>query len=246
MVALVLGFLLGHVLAGVRLSVPSRAGAMVCSGVRVDPNSRLRVTRIQVRVNLGLWFLVTGAKHQIAIQEIGEPNTGFFQLSINHRVGLVLVRWRNHGWIAIAEVSVSHALRQSVPFQDPIFDAPLDPLCPVLRSDAALQFCGECLGVAADMLQQTRVPNPMQIVRVTVEDDVPAIPTFVPIVLDMQRLVHVANEVDDELQGFCFRRPVYLRVFQEGEKLLCLADDAIAIRTFPCQVNLRSSPAGCR
>jgi len=79
----------------------------------------------------------------------------------------------------------------------------------------------------------------MQIVRVTVEDDVPVIPTFVAIVRDMQRLVHVANEVDDELQGFCFRRPVCLRVFQDGEKLLCLADDAITIRAFPWQVNLR-------
>ena len=67
-VALFLGFLLGHVLAGMRLPVPSGTGAMVSSGVRIDPNSRLRVTRIQVRVNLGLWFLVTGAQYQIGIQ----------------------------------------------------------------------------------------------------------------------------------------------------------------------------------
>ena len=53
----------------------------------------------------------------------------------------------------------------------------------------------------------------------------------------MQRLVHVAHEVHDILQGLGLRRAACRWVSQAGEKLLNLADHAIAAGAFPLEVN---------
>jgi len=48
--------------------------------------------------------------------------------------------------------------------QDPVLDAALHPLGPVLCRDAALQLRRQGLGVPADVLEQVGVPNPVEIV----------------------------------------------------------------------------------
>jgi hypothetical protein len=71
------------------------------------------------------------------------------------------------------------------------------------------------------------------------EDDLAAVAALVPVILVVQRLVQVADEVDDVLQGLGLRRTVCLGVSQDGEKLFCLADHTIAVGAFPREVNLR-------
>ena len=56
------------------------------------------------------------------------------------------------------------------------------------------------------MFQQAGVPHPMEVVGMTVEDDLPCVPTLVAIVLVMQGLVQVTDEVNDELKSFGFPR----------------------------------------
>jgi len=72
-----------------------------------------------------------------------------------------------------------------------------------------------------------------------VQDHVAVVSSPIAVILVMQRLVHVADEVDDELQRLRLRCPVSFGVVQDGEKLLGPADDAITVGTLARQVNLR-------
>ena len=79
----------------------------------------------------------------------------------------------------------------------------------------------------------------MKIVRSVVEDHVALVSSVISVVLIMERLVHVADEAHDVLQGLGLRRPICLAVSQDGEKLLGFAYDAITVGTFLREVNLR-------
>jgi hypothetical protein len=60
----------------------------------------------------------------------------------------------------------------------------------------------------------------VQIVGTVVEDDVASVPAFVAVILIMQRLVHVANELDDQPHSLRLCLTVCPRVSQDGEKLV--------------------------
>jgi hypothetical protein len=49
-----------------------------------------------------------------------------------------------------------------VSLQNPVLDAALDPLGPILRRDAALQFRRQGLGIPADVFEQAGVPGPVE------------------------------------------------------------------------------------
>ena len=74
-----------------------------------------------------------------------------------------------------------------------------------------------------------------------VQDHVAVVSSLVAVILVVQRLVHVADEVNDKLQGFGLGWPFCIGVSQDSEKLLSLADHTIAVGTFPRQVNFRVS-----
>src|SRR5579863_1645182 len=57
---------------------------------------------------------------------------------------------------------------------------PLGPLRPVLCGDLAFQLHREFLLVAVDVLQQTRIPHPMQVVGMAVKSDRRALPPLSP------------------------------------------------------------------
>jgi hypothetical protein len=57
--------------------------------------------------------------------------------------------------------------------------------------------------------------------------------SLVLIVVIHAMLVHVADEVDNGLQGLRPGFRVCLGVSKEGEKLLCLADHSITVGAFP-------------
>src|SRR6516164_3662406 len=64
-----------------------------------------------------------------------------------------------------------------------------------------------------------------------VQDHVEVVSSLVAVVLVVQRLVHVADEVNDKLQGFGLGCPVCVGVSQDGEKLLSLADHTLQVST---------------
>ena len=77
---------------------------------------------------------------QCPVQQPSQPDPGLLQLEFDHQVRVPLIGGRDRGWILAAQVPVSDRLRQPVPLQDPILDAALDPLGPVLCRDMALQL----------------------------------------------------------------------------------------------------------
>jgi hypothetical protein len=87
-----------------------------------------------------------------------------------------------------------------VSLQNPMLDAALGPLGPILFRDVALQLCREGLGIPVDVFEQAGVPDPVEIVGPPAENYVARVPDLVAIVLAIQRLVHVVDEVNDEIQ----------------------------------------------
>jgi hypothetical protein len=80
----------------------------------------------------------------------------------------------------------------------------------------------------------------MQILGMALEDDMATVPTLVAVVLVMQRLVHVANEVDYEPQGFGLRRPVCLGVSQDAARhfsVLPITQSPLGHSRMQCQQN---------
>ena len=51
------------------------------------------------------------------------------------------------------------------------------------------------------MLEQPRVPHPVKVIVVAVEDNVPPVTALVAVVFIVQRLVQVADEMNHELEG---------------------------------------------
>ena len=79
----------------------------------------------------------------------------------------------------------------------------------------------------------------MPVVGMPLEDDVATVPASVVIVFVVQRLVEVTDEVHHVPHGLGLRCTVFLGVSRGGEKLFRLADHAIAVGTFPREVDLR-------
>jgi len=130
----------------------------------------------------------------VSIQHECQSYSSLLQLHLNRRVRLLLVFGRDDSRIVAPEVPIRDRLRQSMCFEDPVVDGTLLPLGSVLRGYSALKLSGQRLAIAVGMLQQTRVPDPVQIIRLAVQDDVSAVSALVAIVLVVQRLVEVADE----------------------------------------------------
>jgi hypothetical protein len=169
---------------------------------------------------------------------VSQSHTGFFQLKLDHRHDLPLVFGCDRRWILIAEVSVGNRLGESVPLHHPILDAPLLPFSQVLGGDPALQLCRECSRVAVDVFEQPRVLDPMKVVGMIVEDHVARVAAAVAIVFIVQRLVKVTHEMNHEFEGLCLRVFVGIRVFQDGEELFRLGDNAMTVSALAGQVDL--------
>ena len=108
------------------------------------------------------------------------------------------------------------------------------PLGLVAGSYPALQLRRERRRVAADVLEQARVPHAMKVIRVSVKDHVPRVAAVVAVVFIMQRLVQVGDEMNNEFEGPCLRVLVRARVFQDGEELFRLGDHAIFVMYATC------------
>jgi hypothetical protein len=73
-----------------------------------------------------------------SVQEVSQPDPGLLQLEFEHRVRLALIRGRDREWILAAQVSVRHRLSEPGFLQNPVLDAALDLLGPILFRDVAL------------------------------------------------------------------------------------------------------------
>jgi hypothetical protein len=72
----------------------------------------------------------------------------------------------------------------------------------VLVCNSAFQFRREGLRIALNLFDQAAVPHPMQVVKMAALDHVAVVSSPVPVILVVQRLMQVADEVNDKLQRF--------------------------------------------
>jgi hypothetical protein len=78
----------------------------------------------------------------------------------------------------------------------------------------------------------------MKVIEMTLKDHVPRVPAPVAVVFIMQRLVQVTDEMNREFKGLYLSVFAGSRVFQNGEELFRLGDNAVTIRALAGQVYL--------